>query len=51
MIEDGASVQKLWGDAVGPLAKDLGATRVGVDRLKADTRIKVLFEDREVVAA
>ena len=51
MIEDGASVQTLWGDAVGPLAKDLGATRVEVDGLKAGTRIKVLFEDREVVAA
>jgi hypothetical protein len=35
---------------VGPDPAALGSTRIEVAGLKAGTRIKVLFEDREIVA-
>ena len=49
-IENGTTLQTLWGDSVGPLPANLAATRIEVSGLKAGVRIKVLFEDREIVA-
>ncbi|MEO8501129.1 MAG: hypothetical protein ABI565_09455, partial [Vicinamibacteria bacterium] len=49
-IENGSSSETLWGDSVGPPASALGATRIEVFGLKAGTKIRVLFEDREIVA-
>ena len=49
-IEDGATSQTLWGDSVGPLPANLATARIEVAGLKAGAKIKVLFEDREIVA-
>jgi len=49
-IEEGASIDVLWGDTMGPNPAALGSTRIDVAGLKAGTKIKVLFEDREIVA-
>jgi hypothetical protein len=40
----------LWGGSLEVEARRLAKTRVYVDGLKAGTRIRVLFEDRELVA-
>ncbi len=50
IVEDGDDVHIIWGDAVGPAPKDLGAVRIEVPGLKEGTRIKVGFEDRDLVA-
>jgi hypothetical protein len=47
---EGLATQTLWGDSVGPPPGALETSRIEVAGLKAGTRIKVLFEDREVVA-
>jgi hypothetical protein len=49
-IENGPDSQTLWGDSVGPLPANLATARIEVGGLTAGTRIKVLFEDREIVA-
>ncbi len=49
-IESGSASQTLWGDSMGPPPANLATARIEVDGLKAGARIKVLFEDREIVA-
>lgn len=49
-IENGSTVHTLWGDSVGPPPARLTAARIEVAGLTAGTKIKVLFEDREIVA-
>jgi len=49
-IEDGSSSEALWADSIGPDPGLLRTTRIEVAGLKAGTRIRVLFEDREIVA-
>ncbi len=50
-IEEGPGSQVLWGDSLAPTPTELEKTRIEVSGLKAGVRIKVLFEDREIVAA
>jgi hypothetical protein len=40
----------VWGDQIGLPAKSLEGVRFAVDGLKAGTKIRVAFEDRELVA-
>jgi hypothetical protein len=47
---DGAE-SVVWGDTIGLLPKDLGRTKIHVAGLKAGSKIRVLFEDRELTAA
>jgi len=49
-IESGSNSETLWGDSVGPVPAHLAAARIEVAGLKAGTKVKVLFEDREIVA-
>ncbi len=49
-IENGSASQTLWGDSMAPLPANLAVTRIEVAGLQAGARIKVLFEDREIVA-
>jgi hypothetical protein len=49
-IETGSATRTLWGDSVGPPPRELEKSRIEVSGLKAGIRIKVLFEDREIVA-
>lgn len=49
-IENGSTLQTLWGDSMGPPSANLATTRIEVSGLRAGARIKVLFEDREIVA-
>jgi len=49
-IQNGSNSETLWGDSVGPLPANLATARIEVSGLKTGTRIKVLFEDREIVA-
>lgn len=46
---DGAS-REIWGDQIGPPADSLAATKIAVEGLKAGTKIRVAFEDRELIA-
>jgi hypothetical protein len=41
----------IWGDSLGPVASRLAKTRIRVAGLKAGTKVRVLFEDRELTAA
>lgn len=49
-MENGVASRTLWGDSVGPAPASLATTRIEVAGLKTGTRIRVLFEDREIVA-
>jgi hypothetical protein len=49
-IENGSDSQTLWGDSVGPLPANLARSKIEVVGLRAGTKIKVLFEDRDIVA-
>ena len=40
----------VWGDEIGPPSAALAATKISVEDLKAGTKIRVAFEDREIVA-
>ena len=40
----------LWGDSIELPAEQLAQVKVHVDGLKAGTRVRVLFEDRDIVA-
>src|SRR5262249_61045887 len=41
----------IWGDSLGPAASRLAKTRVRVAGLKPGTKVRVLFEARELTAA
>src|SRR5204862_5463289 len=47
---DGAETV-LWGDAIGLPAEQLAKTKFSIAGLKAGTKVRVLFEDRELTAA
>src|SRR5262249_8666182 len=47
---DGAETV-VWGDTVGPRPAELAKMKVRVAGLKAGTRVRVLFEDRDLTAA
>ena len=49
MTPDGAQ-HVLWGDSIERPGEELAKVKIHVDGLKAGTRVKVLFEDRELVA-
>jgi hypothetical protein len=42
---------EIWGDGADRSPERLARTRIGVDGLKSRTRVRVLFEDRELKAA
>lgn len=41
----------LWGDSLAPALSDRATTRVNVEGLAAGTKVRVRFEDREIVAS
>ncbi len=49
-IESGSTSQSLWGDSTELPPAELARTRIEVSGLRAGTRVKVLFEDREIVS-
>jgi hypothetical protein len=46
----GGKEQVVWGDAIERSPAELAKVKVSVDGLKAGARVRVLFEDREIVA-
>jgi hypothetical protein len=49
-IESGSNTLTVWGDSLGPLPESAEGAKIEVQGLRAGTRVKVLFEDREIVA-
>jgi hypothetical protein len=51
-LVDGDGVETVvWGDAVELPAEQLARTKISVAGLKAGSKVRVLFEDRELTAA
>jgi hypothetical protein len=51
IVGPGGDQLEVWGDDVQLPPERLARTRISIDGLKAGTRVRVLFEDRELTAA
>jgi len=51
IIAPGGEEFEVWGDDIQVAPDRLAQTKISVDGLRAGTRVRVLFEDRELMAA